>query len=402
MQHMESISKTGSLARLRLEILADPPAIEKEWRALEAAAFGTLFQSYAWVSAWCKTAARAHGEEPAIAVWFDEDKSVAMIWPMAVASWRGARVLTWMGQGYTNYNMGLFRHDVAEVIDAASLRKLIADLSGRLPRVSALHLIDQPVLWNGRRNPFAELPNQPSINVSFEMDLQKDPQALFRSALSSDTRRRLERLERRLKETENVEFGWASTEEQRLTLLATFLQQKAAQFAKIGVADVFSDPSIQAFYRELYLEKTGAAFESAYVRVGGEIVATSNGMKFQDRFYHLTLSMSLEADDNLSPGRLLSREHVARQCREETAVFDFGPGGGRHKSAWHPRPLAYFETYMPLRRMGAPLTLLRRTISHCRNEVLSSPRMQIAIRRMKDGNRRLRTLLEGKSEPADK
>lgn len=374
---------------LRLQVYGDASELGNAWRAFEKNAFGTLFQSYAWVSAWCDAAAAARGETPVIAVWYEPEGSIAAIWPMAMSGPSGSRVLTWLGQGYTNYNMGLYRTDVAQRIDASALNRMIEQLSLSLPCATALQLVDQPSVWNGRPNPFAALPQQPSANVAFEMPLLTDPDELFRKALSKDTRRRLERHERRLHEMHQAEFAVAQTQDMRLETLSAFLQQRAAQFERMGVSNIFADPAIADFYRILFTQQTGAHFESAYLKIDGEIIATSNGMRFQDRFYHLTLSKTLDVLENISPGRLLSREHVARQCRDGIAMFDFGPGGGMHKSTWHPNEISYFETYLPLRRSAIPIALLRRTLAGCRYAALSSPAIQRAIKLAKSSKMEL-------------
>lgn len=360
---------------LKLQIYDDPSVIAGAWMTLEATALGTVFQSYGWVSSWCRTAAGPMGEEPVIACWSDQN-GPAIIWPMALTRWGGFRILTWLGQGYTNYNMGLYRDGIAGSIDAARLYMMETELARLVPRAVAFHLIDQPVVWNGFPNPHALLPHDPSANISYEMPLQVEPEALFRSALSKDTRRRLERLERRLNERAEVEYGWAQTHEQRLQNLSVFLRQKSTQFEDLGVADVFAHSAIQNFYSELYTEASGLPFESAYLKIGQEIVATSNGIQFQDRFYHLTLSMKLEHDQTHSPGRLLARHHIAHQCRTGTKNFDFGPGAGRHKLAWHPRAIAYFESYRSLGKRGMGVTILRRLIGNGRRRVWTAPWMQ--------------------------
>lgn len=379
MKLSNQVTQAGSL---QVKIYEEPSAIAGAWKALEATALGTVFQSYAWASAWCRTAAESMGEEPVIACWSDP-VGAAVIWPMALTTWRGARILTWLGQGYTNYNMGLYRDGIAVGIDAARLQTMEADLRRLVPQAVAFHLIDQPAVWNGCLNPHAMLPHVPSANISYEMRLQKDPEALFKSALSSDTRRRLGRLERRLKEKASVEFGRAETREQRLQCLSVFVQQKAAQLKELGVRDVFAPPAIRNFYGELFTETSGASFDCAYLKAGEEFLATSNGMRFQDRFYHLTLSMKFERDGAQSPGRLLSRHIIAQQCRLGTAIFDFGPGTGRHKLAWHPEPIAYFETYRSLAARGVGVTALRRLMSSGRRHALTSRWFQKGVAKLK-------------------
>lgn len=383
-------SRRSPSRRLRLQIYSDPTEIADAWQAFEKTAFATVFQSYAWVASWCHAAARATGEDPILAVWYDEDQTIALIWPMAISTRHTSRVLTWLGQGYTNYNAGLYRRDLVDDIDAVWLRQLVDDLAAALPKVPAMHLIDQPCVWNGQQNPLTRLPHQPSANVSFEMPLCANPADVYKSALSSDTRRRLERLDRRLREEHVVEFGIADAQAERLAVFSTFMSQKAAQFEQLGVANVFAATPVTNFYRELFTQRYGGAFEAGYLKVDGEIVATSNGIKFQDRFYHLTLSMAQDGDDKLSPGRLLSREHIGQQCRDGISMFDFGPGSGRHKLAWHPASLAYFETYLPLRSTATLSTALTGAVARCRAAALQSPVMQSAFRRLKESKRRLK------------
>src|SRR5690348_3779431 len=50
----------------KLELYRTPECIAEEWRTFERTAVGTPFQSYSWVSAWCRNVAEAAGEEPLI------------------------------------------------------------------------------------------------------------------------------------------------------------------------------------------------------------------------------------------------------------------------------------------------------------------------------------------------
>ena len=68
-------------------------------------------------------------------------------------------------------------------------------------------------------------------------------------ASASASRKTLDRKERKLAEAGRLAYGWAKHEHERLALIDILFAQNAAQFAELGVSDIF-DVNARAFYRE--------------------------------------------------------------------------------------------------------------------------------------------------------
>jgi len=369
-----STAPRRSVASLSLSFCTDPAHITDQWLAFETSAHATLFQSYKWVSAWCRTAALAYGEHPLILTGYDAAGRLALIWPMAIVQKLGTCVLTWLGQARSNYNFGLYRRDIINQIGEAEIRAILGQIARHRPEIGAIYFLKQPFEWNGVKNPLSQLPSYPAALRAYALNLSPDFDSLYESIFGARSRSTLRRKERNLAKTGSMNIALAETETQRLELLETFLRQKAIQFQNQGESNVFADPSMQMFYRELARDTgDGAPFECAYLSLGDTIAATFNGMRFQDMFYFLTASMELGELKRWSPGFILMREHVARHCRQRTAVFDLGPGEGNHKAAWHGHEVPLFETHLSLSPRGWATTVLSQTKAQSKLAIKHNP-----------------------------
>ncbi|MGI9522281.1 MAG: GNAT family N-acetyltransferase [Hyphomicrobiaceae bacterium] len=381
----------GSVAGLSLSFCKAPTDIIDEWLEFEKSACATLFQSYKWLSAWCRTAALAHGEHPLILTGFDADGRLALIWPMAIVKKLGTFVLTWLGQARSNYNFGLYRRDIIDQIGEAEIRAILGKISRQRPEIGAIHFLKQPFEWNGVKNPLAQLPTYPAALRAYALNLYPDFDSLYASTFSARSRSTLRRKERNLAKSGKLNISLAATETERLELLETFLRQKAIQFQSQGELNVFEDPSMQTFYRELARDTgNGTSFECAYLSLDNTVAATFNGMRFQDIFYFLTASMDLGELKRWSPGFILMREHVAHHCRQKTAVFDLGPGDGDHKASWQGQEVRCFETHLSLSPRGWATTALSQTKAKSKFAIKRNPILWKTARSVRGLTRALR------------
>lgn len=363
-----------SVAGLSLSFCEDPAEIRDQWLAFEKEADVTVFQSYKWTSAWCRTSAAAFGERPLIVTGHDSAGQLALILPMALVRKLSACVLRWLSQDYANYNLGLYRPDIVDQIGEVEIRAIFGQIACHWPEISAIQFRKQPFEWNGVNNPIAQLPSYPGASSAYALNLSPDFHSLYASTFSGRTRRKRKWGERNLAKLGKLKIALADTETERLELLETFLRQKAIQFQSEGMPNVFADPRVQMFYRELTRDSgDGAPFEYNYLSVGDTVAATCNGMKFQDRFYLLTISMDLGELNRWSPGFILLREKIAHHCREGTAVFDLGSGDAGYKAAWHSDEVPRFETYLSLSPRGWATTFLSETKAQSRWAIKSSP-----------------------------
>lgn len=377
-------ASVGRVAGFKLDYHDDPGQLADAWRALEVNGVASLFQSYRWVSAWCRHAARPRGERPLIVVASDDTGRIAFIWPMSVVRHAGISVLGWLGQSVASYNLGLYRRDVMETLSGEQVRELLQGIAGHRPEISAVGLINQPAQWDGIANPFGRLPREPANVRSFELPLTPDFDALYQTKFSGRTRSTLRRKERNLAKLGALETTVADSIERRLEFYQLFKEQKARQFAEQGIPNYLTDPGIDAFYRELTRGgESGAIMEHAGLRVGDEVAATLCGVRFKDRFYFIQTSMTQGPLRKHSPGALLLRDQIARHCRLGAAIFDLGPGEGSHKDAWAGDEIPLMATYLPLSAKGWAATALRKAGARATRVIKQSPTLLRTARRMR-------------------
>ena len=145
------------------------------------------------------------------------------------------------------------------------------------------------------------------------------------------------------------------TPAQASEFLDAFLEMKSGRLKKLGVANVFSDPGVQAFFHQLFAEAATDAepkFVLNALEVGGTIRAVTGSSRSGDR---LICDFAAIADDDLtqaSPGDYLFYENIAEACRDKFAVFDFGVGDEPYKRHWCDIETEHFDVWAPLTARG--------------------------------------------------
>jgi CelD/BcsL family acetyltransferase involved in cellulose biosynthesis len=84
----------AALGDIRIAVHEDLSAIERDWRAFEAQADCTAFQSFDWLAAWQRHIGARNGVRPAIVVARDGAGAILFLLPLAVRSAGFARELT--------------------------------------------------------------------------------------------------------------------------------------------------------------------------------------------------------------------------------------------------------------------------------------------------------------------
>lgn len=341
-----------AMDRITLGFHSEPSEIETVWRELEADGIATLFQSFDWLNAWCATAMRAMGEEPLIVTGTDGQGRVVFIWPMAIRRSMGTSVLTWLGSPIASYNMGLFRRD-AGTFAPEEIAGLLRTVAKERPGISAIELTNQPSKWEDVSNPFASLPSRPSGECARSIPLGASFEALCKAKHSTSRRDQFRRKERKVGEFGRVEYGQATTIAARAGYVDAFLAYKNAQLEKIRAPNVFANRAIASFLHRLAAADTRSyACDLAFLKIGGMLTAAHWGFRFKDRYYCFNESLAEGPALRYSPGTLLMRQSVERECGAGTKYFDFGPGPGQHKDIWGPVDVPLIDTRMIIRVVG--------------------------------------------------
>ncbi|MEZ5873706.1 MAG: GNAT family N-acetyltransferase [Hyphomicrobiales bacterium] len=345
-----------TLGDVSLHMTGDLPSLKGLWQTMQAAVPCTAAQTYDWAHAWTRHMLGADGREPAIVIGYGPDGTPLFLWPFETASEFGIRVLKWLGQDHANYNMGLFTSQAARALTGSDLSRLLRE-AGRQAGVAAAIFDAQPLTWDGIANPFAKISHQRAPNSGYAVRLG-DFATLYADQFSKRSRHTLERKERRLREMGAVKFGWAETQDEKLTLIDTFFAQKARQLAAMGVKNIF-DERARAFYRDLALldDDNPSRLRLGYVMLDGAVLATFNGTVCHDRL-GLALSSLAEGDvQRQSPGALLLRHQIEEASNQGLAFYDLGVGQARHKDEWCNVVQELFDSFIAFKPQVLLVTL---------------------------------------------
>lgn len=374
----------GAAGVFSISLHDGPAAIATEWRALETEAVTPLFQSLGWIEAWCRTAASPAGETPLIVAGRDEAGRLAFVWPLAVTRRLGVPTLTWLGQSFGGYFLGVYRRDAVPLLTQPVLQELFGRIADERPELAASYLTGMPLHWQGIENPLLQLGRDPFAVPAYEVALPAEFTTLYDACFGKKTQSGLRRKEKQLAALGEVLIGVAEAGDERLALYETFKVQKARQLAADGKANVFADPAIDAFFADLASQPASAsALELSSLDVGDDHAATFMGARFKDRYYFLQTSLGEGEPQRSSPGLILMRETIARQCREGVSVFDMGPGFGPHKATWKPQSFDRFALSRALSPRGIVPALLARAALHLREVMRNSKRVDGLVRRLR-------------------
>ncbi len=116
----------------RVEIFDTMAAAEQHWRALEHAdSLATPYQRYDFLKLWQRHVGSEAGISPFVVVGFNAGRDPLFLWPFGSRRIGSMVSLEFLGGKHANFNMALWRRDVAATIEAKELRKVLRQLAGR-------------------------------------------------------------------------------------------------------------------------------------------------------------------------------------------------------------------------------------------------------------------------------
>jgi CelD/BcsL family acetyltransferase involved in cellulose biosynthesis len=361
----------------------DIAAAERPWRALEGSgSLATPYQGYDFLNHWQAHLGADAGMAPAIVVAFNPSKIPLFLLPLGMRRVGGLRTLEFLGGKHANFNMGLWRRDVAATIGAADLRNMTRELAGR---ADLLTLTAQPLTWGGVTNPLALLPHQRSANAGFSCSLIPDFEALFRARTNSATRKKMKKKERGLAAMGEVRFERASDPRQVNRVLDAFFKQKSARMRLLGQPDVFADPAVRRFVAAI-AEPDGeraAPAELYALSVDDMIVATMGGIVAGGRFCAMFNSIHGGRYAAESPGEQLIVQLVKACCERGLDTFDLGVGQSRYKHLFCEDAEPLFDSYLPLTAAAQLPALAYRVGASAKRVLKEHPALWSAVRNLR-------------------
>ena len=352
----------AAFGHIRIAIYEDLAAVEREWRAFEARADGTVFQSVEWLTTWQRVVGAREDTRPAIVVACDGVGSILFLLPLAVRSAGFVRELTWLGSELCDYNGPLLAADFSARVDRDVFLALWRDVCRKLqanPRLQydVVALEKMPEMVGAQQNPMCDLGGSLNPSGAYLTHLSGDWEAFYTAKRSSATRRRDRTKRKKLGEFGAIKLVNADSDSEILASLETLMQQKARSFAHMGVANLFAKPGYAEFYRTL---ATGPASRQlvhvSRLEVGGSVAAANLGLIYRDRYYHLLASYSDCELSRFGPGAAHLHDLMHYAIERGCGIFDFTIGDERYKRDWCDTELKLYDYIAPATWRGALVT----------------------------------------------
>ena len=278
------------------------------------------------------------------------------------------------GGTHSNLNLPIWHGD------ALPIAGLLAEVAA-LRRVDLFALMDQPQYWQGTQNPFAALLHQPSPDDVYSGSLDPDGRP-FTQRLPSGMRKK----ERKLMRLEGFRYAMAATADETQQVLAAFLAQNAARFARQGIRNVFAEPGVTDFIRAACFDGLAAGrpvIELHALMGAGDVLAIVGGVSNAQRFSAMFNSITDTALARLSPGIVLMSRIVGDCARRGIASFDLGAGLAPYKSHFSSEPEQRFDCFIPFSARGRLLGAAYSGSRALRHSLKATPALMNALQMMR-------------------
>ncbi len=353
------LSPAAALGDIRIAVYEDLAAVEHEWRAFEAHADCTVFQSFDWLATWQRHIGTRDGVQPAIVVGHDGAGAILFLLPLSVCAAGGVRELTWLGSELNDYNAPLLGPTFSTRIDRAAFLALWQDITRSLQahprlRYDIIAFAKMPETVGAQQNPMRYLGGTINPSGAYLTHLTGEWEAFYTGKRSSATRRRDRTKRKKLSEYGEIKFVNPASDSEILSSLDTLMAQKARSFARMGVGNLFAKPGHTDFYRALATDPaTKHVVHVSRLDVGATAAAVNLALIYRGCYYHLLASYTDCDLSRFGPGAAhlhdLMHYAIDRGCR----TFDFTIGDERYKRDWCDTELALYDYIAPVTWRGA-------------------------------------------------
>jgi CelD/BcsL family acetyltransferase involved in cellulose biosynthesis len=348
-------SRTGA-DRLVPTVFTDLATIEPIWRELESRAVTTPYQRFDWLAAIRSSGLDAESRLAMVVFSCPRRGLPVALLPLAVTRKAGLAVGAMLGAGQSNADFLLHDPHAGADLDAATLRRGLGAIRARGIPLDLVRFSSQPAEVDGIANPLLALPHRPSANNLYAADLHGKVTPFIDHHMMHKRRSNIRRGARRLEELLGpVRLQRAETAEELRLVHETFLDQRAARFAVMGIDNVFASDAFVAFFSGLAAKEFGKArpalcFHALYA--GETIVATCCGA-FAGSHYSQYINSTAEGPAaRFSLMSILVAELIDELIGEGITSFDMGLGDFDYKRDWT-EAVPVFDTVVPVTLAGS-------------------------------------------------
>ncbi|RWB12519.1 MAG: GNAT family N-acetyltransferase [Mesorhizobium sp.] len=310
-------------------------------------------QSPSWVRNWA-----AETKADIVIATLNTDSRPALSLALEVVRTGPFRVARFAGRRHANGNFPAADPRFLPAIDGPAIRSLFSAIAKARPDIDLVSLERLLPDLDGLANPLAALPNFPSPNLALAVDLDGGFDALLARASGKRKRKKHRSQTRKFEAVGSFRRIEARSREEVDRLLDAFFDMKEVRFAKMGIANVFGDEEVRAFFRALFadaLAEEKPSFLLHGLDVAGKLRAVTGASRSGKR---LICEFGAIAEDDLaftSPGDFLFFDNIQEACELGFAAYDFSVGDEPYKRLWCDIEVQHFEALAPLTLKGRVL-----------------------------------------------
>lgn len=286
------------------------------------------------------------------------------------------RIARFMGGRHANGNFVAGDPGWLAKADIPAIQSMLAAIAKARPDIDLVALERLLPDLDGVANPLASLPHFSSPNLSLAVDLAGGFDALLSRASGKRKRKKHRSQTRKFEAVGSHRRIEARTPDEVNRLLDAFFEMKEFRFRKMGIANVFGDDQVRAFFRALFtdaLAEDKPSFVLHGLEVAGKLRAITGSSRSGKR---LICEFGAIAEDDLghtSPGDFLFFDNIQEACETGVDVYDFSVGDEPYKRLWCDIETQHFEVLIPLTLRGRALALALRQGARLKAFVKNSP-----------------------------
>lgn len=360
--------------------VADATALAA-YRPMAEASLVAPAQAAEWVGAWI-----AHAGPDCIIASITRAGAPVLALPLEIAQAGPFRVARFLGDSHANGNFPAVPRDGRAGVSTAQLTALFEAIRSARPDIDILRLERLTEELGGVRNPLLLLGHRPSPNLALAVDLAGGFEAVLERTSGKRKRKKHRSQTRKFEAAGGYRRIEATTPAEVDRLLQAFLGMKEQRFRKMGIANVFGSPSVQAFFAALFkagLETSPPRFVLHGLEVAGKLRAVTGSSRSGSR---LICEFGAIAEDELafaSPGDFLFFDNIREAAEAGLALYDFSVGDEPYKRLWCDTEISQYDVLVPLSSKGRLYGRLSRAGSLLKSAIKNNPVLWGLVKRVR-------------------
>ncbi|HEY4140443.1 MAG TPA: GNAT family N-acetyltransferase [Pseudolabrys sp.] len=368
---------------IQLSLHGDFAEVEAEWRAFEAQADCTAFQSFDWLSAWQRHIGAGEGRQPAVVIGRQNGQTLFIL-PLMLSAGALRRV-EWLGEFLVNAGAPVLTRDFAKRVSAAQFKALWSEIE-RLLRERLKHdLLDLGKITEtvgAQANPMLALALTRHANDSYLVRLTGTWDEFYAAKRSSSWRKTDKKKRNKLAKFGDVQFTTVTERVDIEHTIDALIAQKKDSYASLGVANMFEWPGYRDFYIDMASDpKRHDLVHVSNVSVGGEIVAASFGLTMHGNYDYVLAGYSMGEMGACSPGTVHLQELMKLFLERGFTTFDFNIGDEPYKREWFDVEAKMYDYVAPASLRGFAAASLMRLTRAAKRFIKRNPAIWPVIRK---------------------